>query len=388
MKYEKVDVTGYPSFDGHEKVFFVENEACGLKAFIGIHSTRLGPALGGCRMYNYRSEDQAVRDTLLLARGMTYKNALAGLPLGGGHVVIIGNPGVNKSDAMFRCMGRAIDCLGGEIIVGGDSGINSHDLGVMGEETGHVVGLPVHETWGPIGGDFAPYAAYGVYCGMKRAAQRRLGVESLSGVRVAMQGVGAVGFELCRLLHNEGAILVACELDPQAIRRAKEAFPDILFIDSSDIFSVEAEIFSPCAMGAQLNSNSIPQMHFDIIAGSANNQLHHFQHDQWLADRDILYVPDTVINAGATIAAAYEHFQRAPENPLGHELTRETLRRHVEGIANTVDEVLDFAEEYGLPSGEAANSVAERVFLGGCMLTINATKPASSAPVPGEKSSA
>jgi leucine dehydrogenase len=363
--FREIDATGLSRFDAHEKCIAVENESCGLRAYIVIHNTNLGPALGGCRMYNYPGEEQALHDILRLSKGMTYKNALAGLPLGGGHVVIIGNPGVNKSADMFRALGQAIESLDGQLIVGGDSGIAPDDLSITGQETQHVVGLPVEETDGALGGNTAPYGARGVFYGMKRAARRRFGSESLKGKRIAVQGAGSVGLELCRLLAGDGAVLMACEPNAAARQRLADSVPGIPFIDVDHIFAAEADIFAPCAMGEQLNSSSIPQMHFQMIAGSANNQLHRRRHDVWMAERGILYVPEYVINSGGTIAAAYEHFQATGKTPPGWAMTSDALEKHIAGIPLTVDKVLDFAKESGLPAGHAASSVAETIFLGG-----------------------
>ncbi len=352
-------------FDAHERVMSVENQACGLKAYIALHNTRLGPALGGVRMYNYRTEDDAVKDALLLSRGMTYKCALAGLPLGGGHAVIVGNPGVDKSEDMLRSFGAAVEELAGGFIAAEDSGTNMSDMETIARETSHAVGLPYEACPGEFGGPPAPYAARGVYIGMKRAAKRKFGVDSLSGLRVAVQGLGEVGFALCELLLKEGAQIVGCDIHEDRITRARDAFPGMFFIEPATFFSLEADIYAPCALGQQLNSDSIPQMHFGMICGGANNQLHQVRHDQWLKDRDILYVPDYTVNSGATIEVSYEHYFRAGQNPFDYDLTLDALDKHIARIADTVDSVLDFAEEYDLPTGEAADSVAEKVFLGG-----------------------
>ncbi len=361
MKYEDLAVTEYPSFDGHECVHSFEDDTSGLKALVAIHNTNLGPALGGCRMFNYRSEKNSVRDVLRLSRGLTYKNALAGFPLGGGQAVIVGNPHVNKSDVLLESMGQAIEELDGAFICAEDSGTSQRDMEVIHRKTDHVLGLPAQA--GRLGGDPVPMAAYGVYCGMKAAAQRRFGSDSLNDLVVAIQGLGSVGFELCKLLQAEGARLVGADIDGMAVKRVREAFPEMVIVGEHDIFALEGHIFAPCAMGAQLNDNSIPQMHFDIIAGSANNQLASPHHDTWLADRDILYIPDYVINSGTVIAVAYEYFERLGKNPFDHPLNAETMKAHIERIGNTVNDVLDFAEEYGVPPGQAADSLAEKVFL-------------------------
>lgn len=364
MAYKELDhekLGEFQDFDEHKKVIRIADEKAGLTAFIAVHNINLGPALGGCRMFGYKSEDEATRDVLRLSRGMTYKNAMAGLPLGGGKSVIIGNPYTDKTQEMMRSMGRAIESLGGEYITAEDSGTGEKDMQAIAQETSYVVGLPDGKE-GHIGGDPSPMTAYGVYCGMKAAAMRRYGKDSLEGLTVAIQGLGAVGYGLCGLLHKAGVNLVATDVRGEVVSKAKKDFPGIVIVPTNDIFSVEANIFSPCALGAQLNDSTIPQFHFDIIAGAANNQCAASKHHRILADRGILYVPDYVLNAGGVISAAYEYFFRSGNNPFRCELSRDSMVAHVERIGSTLTKVFNIADAKGVTPAQAADEMAEGLF--------------------------
>lgn len=350
----------FADYDNHEQVRQVEDKESGLVAFIGVHNRNIGPALGGCRFYPYAATQDAIRDVLRLSRGMTYKNALAGLPLGGGKSVIVGDPFKTKTDAMMRAMGRAVQELNGHYITAEDSGTSEHDMITMAEETGYVVGLPVE---GGLGGNPSPVTAFGVLQGIHAAARHRYGSDSLSGIKVAVQGMGAVGFELSRLLQAAGAEVIISDIRPETLDRARAELPGVHVMQPEHIFSVEANVFAPCALGAQLNADTIPQMKFDIIAGAANNQLATAADEDRLAQKHILYVPDYAINAGGVIAVAYEYFETNGQNPFDHALNREEMMRHVGQIDQTIGKIITIAETEGMTTARAANRLAESIFM-------------------------
>jgi len=289
-------------FKDHEQVVYLHDKQSGLKAFIAVHDTTLGPAAGGCRMWHYDSEVDALNDVLRLARGMSHKNAVAGLKLGGGKAVIIGNSKTDKSEALFRAMGRMIDSLGGKYISAEDVGISVEDMEIAAEETPYVSGL----TKGPhASGDPSPFTATGVYLGIKSAVKYKLGLDRLEGLTVAVQGIGHVGYYLCRHLHAAGAHLLVSDINQDSLNIARQEF-DAEIVDLDKILSADVDVLSPCALGAIINDDTIDHFRAKIIAGAANNQLARDDHGQSLMDRDILYAPDYVINAGGIINVAAE----------------------------------------------------------------------------------
>jgi len=351
----------YQDFDQHERVVHVTDDKTGLSAFIAVHNNNLGPALGGCRMVSYKSERDAVQDVLRLSRGMTYKNAMTHLHLGGGKSVIIGNPHTDKTADMMKVMAEAIESMGGLYITAEDSGTGEQDMFTMSGITSYVVGLPGD---GELGGDPSPMTSYGVYSGMKAAAKKRYGSTDLSGLKVAVQGLGAVGYGLCKLLHEDGVTLVATDIRAETMEKAKKDFPGITIVPSDDIFTVEANVFSPCALGAILNDATVPQLRVDIVAGASNNQCALPRHHELMAERDIIYTPDYVLNAGGVISAAYEYFLRAERNPFSHDLTRKNMVAHVEKIGPTLTKVFNIADAKGITPAHAADDMAESLFLG------------------------
>lgn len=367
MQIEDIDqatLKNFPDHDGHQKIRNVRDEATGLNAYIGVHNTNLGPALGGCRMLRYPSDKDAIRDVLRLSRGMTYKNALAGLPLGGGKSVIIADPFKDKTEAMMEAMGRAIESLAGTYITAEDSGTNERDMTVIARQTSYVLGLPDEKSG--LGGNPSPATAWGVFNGIKACVSRRYGSEDLGGLTVAVQGLGAVGMSLCRHLVKAGAKLAATDMRPEVMAQAQAEFGNTLRVVAPDgIFSVEANIFAPCALGAQINDQTIPQFKFDIIAGAANNQLAEARHGDVLAERGILYAPDYAINAGGVIAVSYEYFSRSGRNPFPHELSREAMMNHVAGISKTLGRIFSVAEARKLTPAKAADELAESLFKSG-----------------------
>ncbi|RAL26545.1 Glu/Leu/Phe/Val family dehydrogenase [Thermoflavimicrobium daqui] len=329
----------------YEQLVFCQDENSGLKAIIAIHDTTLGPALGGCRMWNYASEEEAIIDALRLSRGMTYKNAAAGLNLGGGKSVIIGDPKKHKSEELFRAFGRFIQGLNGRYITAEDVGTAVEDMDHIFMETKYVTG--VSDAFGASGNP-SPVTAYGVYRGMKATAKVAFGEDSLKGKRVAVQGVGNVAFNLCRLLHEEGAELVVTDINADSVKRAVQAF-DAESISPNEIYDVDCDIFAPCALGATINDETIDRLKCKVIAGAANNQLKEDRHGDMLEQKGILYAPDYVINAGGVINVADELY--------GY--NRERAMKKVEGIYDSILKVFEISKRDGIPSYKAADRMAE-----------------------------
>lgn len=329
----------------YEQLVFCQDEASGLKAIIAIHDTTLGPALGGARMWTYASEENAIEDALRLARGMTYKNAAAGLNLGGGKTVIIGDPFKDKNEEMFRALGRFIQGLNGRYITAEDVGTTVTDMDLMHEETNYVTGIS--PAFGSSGNP-SPVTAYGVYLGMKAAAKEAFGSDSLEGRTISVQGLGNVAYKLCEYLHNEGAKLVVTDINQAAIDRVVNDF-DATAVAPEEIYSQEVDIFAPCALGAILNDETIPQLKAKVIAGSANNQLQDSRHGDYLHELEIVYAPDYVINAGGVINVADELY--------GY--NRERAMKRVEGIYDSLEKIFSISKRDGIPTYVAANRLAE-----------------------------
>ncbi len=297
-----MSVFSAPAFDGHELVAFGTDEASGLRAIIAVHDTTLGPGVGGCRMYPYASDDEALHDVLRLSRGMSYKSALAGLPMGGGKSVIIGDPRQHKSRELMLAMGDFVHSQAGKYVAAEDSGTGVADIRTMAERTPHVSGMEDNE----FGGDPSPSTAWGVYLGMRTAVRHRLGVDSMAGLKVAIQGLGNVGYHLARHLRGDGATVYGADVQADNLRRAVQDL-GVQAVDTADVLTLEVDVLAPCAMGAVLNRNSIPQLRAGIVAGAANNQLAQAEDSLQLQDRGILYCPDFLINAGGIIDV---HHQR------------------------------------------------------------------------------
>lgn len=329
----------------YEQLVFCQDEASGLKAIIAIHDTTLGPALGGARMWTYASEENAIEDALRLARGMTYKNAAAGLNLGGGKTVIIGDPFKDKNEEMFRALGRFIQGLNGRYITAEDVGTTVTDMDLIHEETNYVTGIS--PAFGSSGNP-SPVTAYGVYRGMKAAAKEAFGSESLEGRTISVQGLGNVAYKLCEYLHNEGAKLVVTDINQAAIDRVVNDF-GATAVAPDEIYSQEVDIFSPCALGAILNDETIPQLKAKVIAGSANNQLQDSRHGDYLHELGIVYAPDYVINAGGVINVADELY--------GY--NRERAMKRVDGIYDSIEKIFAISKRDGIPTYVAANRLAE-----------------------------
>jgi leucine dehydrogenase len=291
-------------FDAHEGVYFASDAATGLRAIIAMHSTHLGPAAGGCRWWGYADETAALTDALRLSRGMSYKNAMAGLPLGGGKAVILKRDAAPKTDAMLESFGGAIDALGGRYVTAEDVGMTDHDMMVIARRTSHVTGLPV--TGGAAGGNPGPLTAEGVFVGMRAAIAHKLGRRDFKGLHIAIQGLGSVGGALAEKLAVAGAVLTLADID-SARARAFAARLGAQAVAVDEIAGLAADVFSPNALGAVLNAETIAGLRVAIVAGAANNQLATPADGARLAARDILYAPDYVINAGGIINVAAEY---------------------------------------------------------------------------------
>ena len=341
---------GFPDFDDHEGMHLFSDAESGLRAVIAIHSTALGPAAGGVRFWNYLDEGRAITDALRLSRGMSFKNAMAGLPMGGGKgVVLADRPGATIGDAQLKAFGRAVESLGGRYVTAEDVGMSEARMKVIAGETRYVSGLPVAE--GAAGGDPGPYTAMGVYLGIRAAAKRALGADDMKGVRVAIQGVGSVGGGTARLLAADGADLVLADVDTaRAERLAGELGATAASTDT--ILASEADIVSPNALGAVLTEQSIAALRARAVAGGANNQLATPEEGRRLHERGILYAPDYVINAGGIINVGLEYLGQGDEAEVKARIAR---------IPERLVEVWDESERSGVPAAAVADSIAKRL---------------------------
>lgn len=329
--------------DNYEQVIFCHDESSGLKAIIAIHDTTLGPALGGVRMWNYDSEEAALEDALRLAKGMTYKNAAAGLNLGGGKAVIIGDPRKDKSEALFRAFGRYVESLNGRYITAEDVGTTVQDMDWIHMETDYVTGTSSGGAGNP-----SPITALGIYKGMKAAAKEAFGTDSLNGKTIAVQGVGQVAYNLCKYLHEEKANLIVTDINEEAVNRAVQDF-NAEAVKPDEIYDVDCDIFSPCALGGTINDDTIPRMKAKVIAGSANNQLLENRHGDILFEKGIVYAPDYVINSGGVINVS--------EELRGYDQNR--VMQKIESIYTILEKVFQISKEENIPTYLAADRMAE-----------------------------
>ncbi|MEO1492915.1 MAG: Glu/Leu/Phe/Val dehydrogenase dimerization domain-containing protein [Pseudomonadota bacterium] len=339
-----MQIFSHPDFDGHEQVVFARDPAAGLSAIIAVHNTALGPGLGGCRIWRYDSEADAVTDAMRLSRGMTYKAALAGLPLGGGKSVILADSRTEKTPEMMRAMGRAVERLGGRYIVAEDVGATVADMDEIATETAHVSGVSDGA------GDPSPWTAEGVFLSMQAAAQHRWGSD-VAGRRISVQGLGNVGAHLCKRLARAGARLIASDIRRDAVERIVEE-TGAETCDAGAAHAVEADIFAPCALGAGLNAETIPDVKAEIICGAANNQLATEADGDRLDARGILYAPDYLINAGGLISVA--------RRPIG--MDEPTARAKLADIPATLNKIFDSAAQHAIAPHMAADRLAESLF--------------------------
>ncbi len=332
-------------FDDHEDVVFHTDSASGLKAIIAIHSTNRGPALGGCRMWPYDTEKQALSDVLRLSRGMTYKAAISNLPFGGGKAVIIGDPRIHKSEALLRAMGRFVGSLGGRYQTAEDVGTTVADMDILRKETRFAHGFSDGT------GNPSPATAYGCFMGIRAAVKHRLATDSVEGLTVAVQGLGSVGYRLCGYLADTGARLLVADINQALVQKTIAEFKATP-IPAERIHRVDADVFSPCALGAVINDETLPQIAACIVAGSANNQLALPHHGAALKERGILYAPDYAINAGGLIDVAHE----------GHNYDPEKVLKEVALIYHTLIDIFERADLEGLSTDIVADRMAEERF--------------------------
>ncbi|QLC24074.1 Glu/Leu/Phe/Val dehydrogenase [Parasphingopyxis algicola] len=338
-----------PDFDDHEAVHLFRDVESGLSAIIAVHSTHLGPAAGGVRFWHYADSTRAITDALRLSRGMSFKNAMAGLPMGGGKAVILADETRTKTSEMLRAFGRAIDSLGGRYVTAEDVGMTDGDMVVIGSETDHVSGLPVEI--GAAGGDPGPYTALGVFLGVKAAAKRALGTDSVKDVHVAIQGVGSVGGGLAKLLAAEGARLTLADVNADRAKAlAAEYGGEAVAPDA--ILTIEADIVSPCALGAILDEQSITALRCSAVAGGANNQLATPADGQRIHDRGILFAPDYVINAGGIINVGLEYLGQGDQQEVEARIAK---------IPERLEQVWQESEETGDPAANVADRIARRL---------------------------
>lgn len=327
----------------HEQVSFWQDAESGYRGIIAVHNTVLGPALGGTRFWAYGSDQEALTDVLRLSRGMTYKAAVAGLDLGGGKSVILGDNSTADRERLFRAHGRHVDSLGGRYITAEDVGTSPDDMEFVSQETEHVVGLQGRS------GDPSPVTAFGVFRGIQACAQFRYGSDSLEGKVVTVQGLGHVGYRVCGHLHEQGARLLVTDLDGDKVRRAVEEF-GATAVSEAEMYAADADIFSPCALGAVINDETLKQLQVAIVAGAANNQLAEDRHGDLLDERGIVYAPDYVINSGGLINVNAE--------VAGWSLER--AHQKASEIYDTILGVLEIARDESIPSYRAADRLAER----------------------------
>ncbi len=349
MKEQKIGgnlIFNNPSFDNHEQVVFCHDKGTGLKAIIAIHNTTLGPALGGTRMWLYKTEEEAVNDVLRLSRGMTYKAAISGLQLGGGKAVIFGDSKKDKTPELFMKYGQFIESLNGKYITAEDVGTSTTDMVNVKKSTNHVTGLPL-EMGG--GGDPSPVTAYGVYMGMKAAAKKSWGDDSLKGKKIAIQGVGHVGENLVRLVTEENAKVYVTDINQEQLKIIASKYGAEI-VGLEDIYDLDVDIYAPCALGATLNTEHIARLKCAIVSGAANNQLENEDiHGRMLTDKGILYAPDFLINAGGLINV-YSELK-------GYD--RKSALSHTEKIYDTTLEIFNKASIENITTVEAASRIAE-----------------------------
>ena len=343
-----MDIFSHPDFDQHELVAFRDDPATGLRAIIAVHNSNLGPATGGCRMYPYANNEDALRDVLRLSRGMTYKSALAGIALGGGKSVIIGNPQQSKTRELMLAMGEFIESQNGNYISAEDSGTSVSDMAIIAERTAHVSGLsddPEH------GGDPSPTTAYGVYKGIVAAVDFQLGSD-LQGVRVALQGIGSVGYYLAQYLREAGALVFAADVNRRNIDRAVNDL-GVVELALDKVLNADVDVLAPCAMGGAINEHTIDHVKASVIAGAANNQLATVAMGDALLEKGILYAPDYVINAGGIIDVFYQ--QKGNRSA-------QMVKEHVDRIGDTLTSIFQRSKEETSATSNIADVMAEEVF--------------------------
>ncbi len=337
------------AFDNHERVVFCNDKKSGLKAIIAIHSTTLGPAAGGCRLWSYESDDAALTDVLRLSQGMSYKNAMAGLNFGGGKAVIMKTPDFDGSDALYEKFGEFVDQLQGDYVTAEDVGMSVSIMQTIGRSTKYVSGLPPKE--GRAGGDPSPKTSWGIFKGIDAAVRFKLGRENVEDLTVAVQGVGHVGYYLSKYLSEAGAKLVVADIDEQRVRRVCDEFGAVAS-SLDDILFESVDVVAPCALGAILSEHSIPRLRTEIVAGGANNQLAVGADGQRLSDAGILYAPDYVINGGGIINVSSEYYG---------DLDEEEVMESVAQIGPRLTGIFEEAAATGKPTNVIADTMAQKI---------------------------
>jgi leucine dehydrogenase len=340
---------GFEDFDAHEDLHFVWDEECGLKAIIAVHSTHLGPAAGGCRFWHYEDPAQAVKDALRLSRGMSYKNAMAGLPLGGGKSVVLANEQRTKSPDLLHAFGRSVDHLGGRYVTAEDVGMSVEDMIEVRRHTPFVAGLPAEG--GDVGGDPGPHTSLGVFLGLKAAVRRALGKDSVNGLHIALQGAGSVARGVAMHAAAEGARLSIADVDEEKARKLADVTNGEV-VSADDILRLEADVLSPCALGAILDEQTIPELRVPVVAGGANNQLATPYDGPRLQERGILYAPDYVINAGGIINVCTEYLRDGDAS---------LVRKRIEGIPERLEQIWTESSETGRDPASVADGMAQRL---------------------------
>ncbi len=338
-------------FDDHEMVHIVRDRKSGLMAIIAVHSTHCGPGAGGTRFWHYPNPKDGLRDALRLSRGMSYKNAMAGLPMGGGKAVILADDARSKTPEMLAAFGDAVEQLGGRYVTAEDVGISEEDMVAVAKRTAHVSGLPVSGE-NAAGGDPGPFTSYGIYLGIKAAVRHKLGTDSMNGVHVAVQGTGSVGGGVARLLAKDGARLTLADIHADGVK-ALAAELDAAIVAPDEILTTACDVLSPNALGAILDDVSIAALNTQIVAGGANNQLARSHHGKVLSQRGILYAPDYVINAGGIISVATEYLARR-DRKAG---TVDAVNALIEQIPGRLDQIWQTSET----SGASPDVVADRM---------------------------
>lgn len=338
-----------PDFDAHEEIHFVTDEKCGLKAIIAVHSTHLGPAAGGARFWHYAKDDDALTDALRLSRGMSYKNAMAGLPLGGGKSVLLADKNRSKTPEMLHAFGKAVDGLGGRYVTAEDVGINVADMIEVARSTKYVAGLP--NSAGDVGGDPGPHTSLGVFLGTKAAVKRALGKDTLAGLHIAMQGAGSVATGVALHACAEGAKLTIADVDQAKAQKLADATNGKL-VSPDEILSIEADVLSPNALGAIFNAQTIAALNVPVVAGGANNQLATPEDGDRIHARGILYSPDYVINAGGIINVCTEYLGDGDAS---------LVRQRIEGIPVRLEQIWAESQETGRDPAAVADAMAQRL---------------------------
>ena len=348
-----MSVFDHPEFANHEHVAFYHDKEAGLSAIIAVHNTNLGPALGGCRMWPYINSAEALTDVLRLSKGMTYKAAMANLELGGGKSVIIGDPRKAKTPEMMAAMGKFVDSLGGKYFTAEDSGIAVTDLKTMAEHSDYIAGVNAqyHYNGEVPDGNPAPSTAYGVFVGLRASVRYALD-RDLQGVKVAIQGMGHVGYRLAKHLHEAGAELYVTDIYPDGVDKAVSEL-GATAVAPEDIYNLDVDVIAPCAMGASINDESLPAIKAKVIAGAANNQLAREEMGELLRQKGILYAPDYVINAGGVIDIFHQRMESS---------SNEALRAHIEQIDDTLIEIFERADRENKATNRVANVIAEERF--------------------------